>query len=60
MNTTEIINMIDNLGALLFEIEINGRQSIKMAAVIKGLDAIRKALAQEIDTKGVDENVNAG
>ena len=44
MNKDDIIQTLDNIGNALFEIEIKARYSIKMAEILKALNAVRNAI----------------
>ena len=57
MTKQEMINVIDNVASLLFDINIKGRDSLKVADALRLINGVRNEIEKEKDD---DENVKCG
>ena len=57
MTKQEMINAIDNAASLLFNIDIKGRDSLKVADALRLINGVRNEIEKEKDD---DENVKCG
>ena len=44
MNDKELVSVVDNIGQALFEMEFKGKDVIKIAEILKALNAVRNEL----------------
>ena len=57
MTKQEMVNVIDNAASLLFDINIKGRDSLKVADALRLINGVRNEIEKEKDD---DENVKCG
>lgn len=44
MNNKELVETIDNIGQVIFDMEFKGKDTIKIAEILKALNAVRNEL----------------
>lgn len=56
MTNKEIVETLDNVGVILFDLDIKGKQCFQMSNILNALKAIRNEIGSRDKERGEDNN----